>query len=154
MKKIIVFILFSASISVFALPESLNEYVLRNTTWETDLSSKSFISTRCSIVNLITSERLSGDNRSDSKQLGNNYKTLSTTFALYSDVLFTVGGGSKDKFQERALHWTKIYGDVALSNINSFNNMTHGKFGEDLLFCNKTMYEFILKDLESINQEH
>jgi hypothetical protein len=152
MKKITFLIMLLISLNASALPESLNDYVLKNTTWKTDISSKSFMATRCSVINLMVSERLSGDNRENRKNLADKYIELATIFAEYSDLLFKTGGGSNDKFKERALHWTKIYGEEAVYNINNYNNMTNGEFGQDLLFCNQSFYEVVIQDIDKLSK--
>jgi len=145
MKKLLLLLILP--FNLYALPNSLNEYISSNPTWKTDISSKSFMATRCSIVNIISSERVS---RPESKGLSEGFKTFSEIFALYSDTLYTMGGGSKDNFKERALHWAKLYGEEAVNNINNFNDMTRGDFGQDLLFCNQIMYKFVEKDIKNI----
>jgi hypothetical protein len=139
-----------SSMQLHALPENLSEYTFHNPTWENDSSSKSFITTRCSVVNLIASERLSQDKRTGSENLSESFKSFSTTFALYSEILYKLGGGSIKSFQDRALHWTTLYSQDAIDNINNFNQMTRGDFGEDLKFCNQTVLDFILKDIETL----
>jgi len=148
MKKLLLLLIIP--FNLYALPNSLNEYISSNPTWKTDISSKSFMATRCSIVNIISSERVSEDPRPESKSLSEGFKTFSAIFALYSDTLFTMGGGSKDNFKDRARHWAKLYGEEAVSNINNYNEMTRGDFGQDLLFCNQIMYKFIEKDIKNI----
>ena len=150
MKKLLILLTLTLPFNLYALPNSLNEYISSNPTWKTDISSKSFMATRCSIVNIISSERVSEDTRPESKSLSEGFKTFSAIFALYSDTLFTMGGGSKDNFKDRALHWAKLYGEEAVSNINNYNEMTRGDFGQDLLFCNQIMYKFVEKDIKNI----
>ena len=146
---IMCFFIFNSHL-VFSLPNTLNEYITHNPTWKDDLSSKSFMATRCSVINLIASERLSSDTRPESKPLQESFTIFATTFAIYSETLFIMGNGTKDKFQERAAHWAAIYGEEAVNNINTYNEMTRGDIGEDIMFCNQTMYPFIVNDLDNL----
>jgi len=38
----------------------------------------------------------------------------------------------------------------AVNNINTYNEMTRGDIGEDIMFCNQTIYPFIVNDLDNL----
>jgi hypothetical protein len=149
MKKYLLSLFALFTFSAFAsLPQSLAEYIAANPSWKTDISSKSFMATRCSVINILAAER-SGANPS-TQYLKESFNESSTIFVMYSDFLYTLGGGQAEQFKNRMTHWADVYGQEAVENINTYNDMTHGEFGDDMMFCNKEFLNFVQTDIDNL----
>jgi hypothetical protein len=152
MRPLYKFFLVLFSVTTFAsLPQSLEEYIATNPTWEKDISSKSFIATRCSVINILAAER--SGSHPNAQSLAKTFNESASVFAMYSDYLYKLGGGETEQFHQRAAHWANVYGQEAVDNINTYNDMTHGEFGEDLMFCNQAFMNFVSKDINNLSKE-
>ena len=119
---------------VFALPQTLNNYMSKHSAWSSsDKASLSYITSRCAVVFLIISERyknMDGGENIYQMALMNaaNFSTVS------SDTYKSIGGEDK-AFQERANKWAKIYGEEAVNNIDVYGEMIHGDIKSDVSSC-------------------
>ena len=146
MKKIIlIFLLLNINLS-FSLPQSLGEYIKVNSNYKNEDSSKSFIASRCAVLNLFVYERSKDYGTEEFLKLAEQAEMLSEMFFNYSKILYLKSGGDEEQFMLRFSHWTKLYGDEAVENIRTYNNMMEGEFGDDVDFCNQNFSSFVMND--------
>ena len=119
---------------VFALPQTLNSYMSKHSTWNSsDKASLSYVTSRCAVVFLIISERYKNmDGGQDIYQMA---LMNAANFSNASSVTYKSIGGEDKAFQERATKWAKIYGEEAVNNIDVYGEMIHGDLKSDVSSC-------------------
>ena len=120
----------------YSLPETLDEYISQHPTWNSsDMALLSYITSRCSVLSLVISERYKNQNDAQSKKLYKLTSSRATLFAIYSDAAFKEIGGTTKSFQERAKVWAKLYGEEGVSNTNVYGTFIRGDIASDLTTC-------------------
>ena len=137
--KNIIFLIIFISTSVFAVPQTINNYLKENPTWFTDNPSHNFLSTRCFILNNIAYERLQNQTDEKFKQVIKDYEVARKYFYEFSILSKAIAQISDEAYEERMMVWAKIYGDEAVSNWNTYNTLWEGDLGDDLMTCNKIL---------------
>jgi len=137
--KNIIFLIIFISTSVFAVPQTINNYLKENPTWFTDTPSHNFLSTRCLVLNTIAYERLKIQGGEEAKNLAAGYDESRKYFYEFSLLSKQMAQISDEAYEERMMVWAKIYGDEAISNWNTYNSLWEGDLGDDLMTCNKVL---------------
>ena len=139
MKKLILLLFLMPSIAN-SLPNTINEYFIKNPSWKNEPSSQNFLSVRCFVINKIALERIEGGAPSSyDPSIKELYKETLDLFSDFTVLTAQAATVSTEALKERALHWGTIYAEEAVSNWNNYNDMWHGDLGEDLMSCNQVV---------------
>jgi hypothetical protein len=137
MKKLFVIFCFFP-ITAFCLPQTINDYLIKNPKWASESSSQNFLAGRCAALNTIVVERLKTIDKSEPELL-KQYEDAKLFFFSFATFASAMGKISTEQSDARMIHWTKLYSKEAVSNWTNYNNMMQGKIGEDLMTCNKVV---------------
>jgi len=137
MKKLFV-ILFFSPITAFCLPQTINDYLIKNPKWANESSSQNFLAGRCAALNTIVVERLKTLDKLE-PELIKQYEDAKLFFFSFASLASAMGKISTEQSDARMIHWVKLYSKEAVSNWTNYNNMMQGRIGEDLLTCNKVV---------------
>ena len=140
MKKILLFLLLIPNV-IFALPETLDDYMTKNSSWNTsDRASLSYITLRCGVLFKQVSDFY--ENRAESQE---EYKISSKNstdfFRVSSDIYktscinFDCIKVEKKASQEKVKKWALIYKEGLVNNINTYDEMIHGDIKSDFSTC-------------------
>lgn len=152
MKKLLLIILFLIPNLAFSLPETLNQYISKNPTWNsTDMASLSYITSRCALLTFVISEQYKNQTDTQAKELYKLTQTRATTFTVFSDAIYKANGGSTKGFQDRAKTWAKLYGEEGVSNINIYGTFIRGDIASDLTTCGEQVLPLMEIMLEQAN---
>jgi hypothetical protein len=148
MKKLFVIFCFFP-ITAFCLPQSINDYLIKNPKWANESSSQNFLAGRCAALNTIVVERLKTMDKSEPELL-KQYEEAQLFFFSFATFASAMGKISTEQSDARMIHWTKLYSKEAVSNWTNYNNMMQGKIGEDLMTCNKVVINKLSNYVDTI----
>ena len=140
MKKLLSLLILIPNV-IFALPETLDDYMSKNLSWNTsDRASLSYITLRCGVLFKQISNFY--ENRSESQE---EYKISSNNsiyfFRVSSDIYktscinFDCIKVEKKASQEKVKKWALIYKEELLNNINAYDEIIHGDIKSDFSSC-------------------
>ena len=140
MKKLLSFLILIPNV-IFALPETLDDYMSKNSSWNTsDRASLSYITLRCGVLFKQISDFY--ENRSESQE---EYKISSNNstyfFRVSSDIYktscinFDCIKVEKKASQEKVKKWALIYKEELVNNINAYDEIIHGDIKSDFSSC-------------------
>jgi len=140
MKKLLSLLILIPNV-IFALPETLDDYMFKNSSWNTsDRASLSYITLRCGVLFKQISDFY--ENRSESQE---EYKISSNNsiyfFRVSSDIYktscinFDCIKVEKKASQEKVKKWALIYKEELLNNINAYDEIIHGDIKSDFSSC-------------------
>ena len=140
MKKLLSLLILIPNV-IFALPETLDDYMSKNSSWNTsDRASLSYITLRCGVL----FEQISNfyKNRVESQE---DYKISSKNstyfFRVSSDIYktscinFDCIKVEKKASQEKVKKWSLIYKEELVNNINAYDEIIHGDIKSDFTSC-------------------
>ena len=140
MKKLLSLLILIPNV-IFALPETLDDYMSKNSSWNTsDRASLSYITLRCGVL----FEQISNfyKNRVESQE---DYKISSKNstyfFRVSSDIYktscinFDCIKVEKKASQEKVKKWSLIYKEELVNNINAYDEIIHGDIKSDFSSC-------------------
>ena len=141
MKKLFLLLLLIPNVT-FAVPATLNEYISKNSSWNTsDRASLSYITLRCGVL----FEQISDfyKNRAESQEAykvssknATNFFRVSSDIYKTSCINFECIKVEKKASQEKVKKWALIYKEELLNNINTYGEMIHDDIKSDLSTCN------------------
>jgi hypothetical protein len=140
MKKLLSLLILIPNV-IFALPETLDDYMSKNSSWNTsDRASLSYITLRCGVLFKQISNFY--ENRSESQE---EYKISSNNsiyfFRVSSDIYktscinFDCIKVEKKASQEKVKKWALIYKEELVNNINAYDEIIHGDIKSDFSSC-------------------
>ena len=140
MKKLLCLLILIPNV-IFALPEILDDYMSKNSSWNTsDRASLSYITLRCGVLFKQISDFYK--NRSESQE---EYKISSNNstyfFRVSSDIYktscinFDCIKVEKKASQEKVKKWALIYKEELANNINAYDEIIHGDIKSDFSSC-------------------
>ena len=140
MKKLLSLLILIPNV-IFALPETLDDYMSKNSSWNTsDRASLSYITLRCGVLFKQISDFY--ENRSESQE---EYKISSKNstdfFRVSSDIYktscinFDCIKVEKKASQEKVKKWSLIYKEELVNNINAYDEIIHGDIESDFSSC-------------------
>ena len=140
MKKLLSLLILIPNV-IFALPETLDDYMSKNSSWNTsDRASLSYITLRCGVLFKQISNFY--ENRSESQE---EYKISSNNstyfFRVSSDIYktscinFDCIKVEKKASQEKVKKWALIYKEELANNINAYDEIIHGDIKSDFSSC-------------------
>ena len=140
MKKLLSLLILIPNV-IFALPETLDDYMSKNSSWNTsDRASLSYITLRCGVLFKQISDFY--ENRSE---LQEEYKISSNNstyfFRVSSDIYktscinFDCIKVEKKASQEKVKKWSLIYKEELVNNINAYDEIIHGDIKSDFTSC-------------------
>ena len=140
MKKLLSLLILIPNV-IFALPETLDDYMSKNSSWNTsDRASLSYITLRCGVLFKQISDFY--ENRFESQE---EYKISSNNstyfFRVSSDIYktscinFDCIKVEKKASQEKVKKWESIYKEEMVNNINTYDEMIHGDIKSDFSTC-------------------
>jgi hypothetical protein len=140
MKKLLSLLILIPNV-IFALPETLDDYMSKNSSWNTsDRASLSYITLRCGVLFKQISDFY--ENRSESQE---EYKISSNNstyfFRVSSDIYktscinFDCIKVEKKASQEKVKKWSLIYKEELVNNINAYDEIIHGDIKSDFTSC-------------------
>jgi hypothetical protein len=140
MKKLLSLLILIPNV-IFALPETLDDYMSKNSSWNTsDRTSLSYITLRCGVLFKQISDFY--ENRSESQE---EYKISSNNstyfFRVSSDIYktscinFDCIKVEKKASQEKVKKWSLIYKEELVNNINAYDEIIHGDIKSDFTSC-------------------
>ena len=140
MKKLLSLLILIPNV-IFALPETIDDYMSKNSSWNTsDRASLSYITLRCGVLFKQISDFY--ENRSESQE---EYKISSNNstyfFRVSSDIYktscinFDCIKVEKKASQEKVKKWTLIYKEELVNNINAYDEIIHGDIESDFSSC-------------------
>ena len=112
--------------------ESIQDYLDNNPKWSEETKEIIYLTTRCSgILQVVGQHRIVvGD-----QEYGPVLLELGRDLGLRSGQLALDEGLSEDNIKERMIYWMKRYADDSISNVDNYNNIFFGDFGDDFQFC-------------------
>ena len=140
MKKLLTLLILIPNV-IFALPETLDDYMSKNSSWNTtDRASLSYITLRCGVLFKQISDFY--ENRSESQE---EYKISSNNstyfFRVSSDIYktscinFDCIKVEKKASQKKVKKWALIYKEELVNNINAYDEIIHGDIKSDFSSC-------------------
>jgi hypothetical protein len=140
MKKLLSLLILIPNV-IFALPETIDDYMSKNSSWNTsDRASLSYITLRCGVLFKQISDFY--ENRSESQE---EYKISSNNstyfFRVSSDIYktscinFDCIKVEKKASQEKVKKWALIYKEELVNNINAYDEIIHGDIKSDFTSC-------------------
>ena len=140
MKKLLSLLILIPNV-IFALPETLDDYMSKNSSWNTsDRASLSYITLRCGV--LFKQISVFYENRAESQE---EYKISSKNstyfFRVSSDIYktscinFDCIKVEKKASQEKVKKWALIYKEELANNINAYDEIIHGDIKSDFSSC-------------------
>jgi hypothetical protein len=140
MKKLLSLLILIPNV-IFALPETIDDYMSKNSSWNTsDRASLSYITLRCGVLFKQISDFY--ENRSESQE---EYKISSNNstyfFRVSSDIYktscinFDCIKVEKKASQEKVKKWALIYKEELVNNINAYDEIIHGDIESDFSSC-------------------
>jgi hypothetical protein len=140
MKKLLSLLILIPNV-IFALPETIDDYMSKNSSWNTsDRASLSYITLRCGVLFKQISDFY--ENRSESQE---EYKISSKNstdfFRVSSDIYktscinFDCIKVEKKASQEKVKKWALIYKEELVNNINAYDEIIHGDIESDFSSC-------------------
>jgi hypothetical protein len=140
MKKLLSLLILIPNV-IFALPETIDDYMSKNSSWNTsDRASLSYITLRCGVLFKQISDFY--ENRSESQE---EYKISSNNstyfFRVSSDIYktscinFDCIKVEKKASQEKVKKWALIYKEELVNNINAYDEIIHGDIESDFTSC-------------------
>ena len=140
MKKLLSLLILIPNV-IFALPETIDDYMSKNSSWNTsDRASLSYITLRCGVLFKQISDFY--ENRSESQE---EYKISSNNstyfFRVSSDIYktscinFDCIKVEKKASQEKVKKWALIYKEELVKNINAYDEIIHGDIESDFSSC-------------------
>ena len=140
MKKLLPLLILIPNV-IFALPETLDDYMSKNSSWNTtDRASLSYITLRCGVLFKKISDFY--ENR---PELQEEYKISSNNstyfFRVSSDIYktscinFDCIKVEKKASQEKVKKWALIYKEELVNNINAYDAIIYGDIKSDFSSC-------------------
>ena len=140
MKKLLSLLILIPNV-IFALPETLDDYMSKNSSWNTsDRASLSYITLRCGVLFEQISDfyKNRAESQEDCKVLSNNatnFFRVSSDIYKTSCINFDCIKVEKKASQEKVKKWALIYKEGLVNNINTYDEMIHGDIKSDLSTC-------------------
>ena len=140
MKKLLSLLILMPNV-IFALPETLDDYMSKNSSWNTsDRASLSYITLRCGVLFKQISNFY--ENRSESQEeykisLNNSTYFFRVSSDIYktSCINFDCIKVEKKASQEKVKKWSLIYKEELVNNINAYDEIIHGDIESDFSSC-------------------
>ena len=140
MKKLLSLLILIPNV-IFALPETLDDYMSKNSSWNTsDRASLSYITLRCGVLFKQISDFY--ENRSESQEeykisLNNSTYFFRVSSDIYktSCINFDCIKVEKKASQEKVKKWSLIYKEELVNNINAYDEIIHGDIKSDFTSC-------------------
>ena len=140
MKRLLL-LLFLIPNVIFALPDTLSEYMSKNPSWNTsDRTSLSYITLRCGVLFEQISELYK--NRAESQEAykvssknATNFFRVSSDIYKTSCINFDCIKVEKKASQKKVKKWALIYKGELVNNINTYDVMIHGDIKSDFSTC-------------------
>ena len=140
MKKLLSLLILIPNV-IFALPETLDDYMTKNSSWNTsDRASLSYITLRCGVlfeqISYFYKNRAgSQDAYKASSKNATNFFRVSSDIYKTSCINFDCIKVEKKASQEKVKKWVLIYKEELVNNINSYDEMIHGDIKSDFTSC-------------------
>ena len=140
MKKLLPLLILIPNL-IFALPETLDDYMSKNSSWNTsDRASLSYITLRCGVLfeQISNFYKNGAESQEDYKVLSNNatnFFRVSSDIYKTSCINFDCIKVEKKASQEKVKKWALIYKEGLVNNINTYDEMIHGDIKSDLSTC-------------------
>ena len=126
---------------IFALPETLDDYMSKNSSWNTsDRASLSYITLRCGVlfeqISVFYKNRteLQEDFEISTKNATNFFRVSSDIYKT-SCINFDCIKVEKKASQEKVKKWSLIYKEELVNNINAYDEIIHGDIESDFSSC-------------------
>ena len=140
MKKLLSLLILIPNV-IFALPETIDDYMSKNSSWNTsDRASLSYITLRCGVLFKQISDFY--ENRSESQEeykisLNNSTYFFRVSSDIYktSCINFDCIKVEKKASQEKVKKWALIYKEELVNNINAYDEIIHGDIESDFSSC-------------------
>ena len=140
MKKLLSLLILIPNV-ILALPETLDDYMSKNPSWNTsDRASLSYITLRCGVLFKQISDFY--ENRPDSQEEYKISSKNSTYFYRVSSDIYKTScinfdciKVEKKASQEKVKKWALIYKEELVSNINAYDGIIHGDIKSDFSSC-------------------
>lgn len=140
MKKLLSLLILIPNV-IFALPETLDDYMSKNSSWNTsDRASLSYITLRCGVLFKQISDFY--ENRSESQEEYKISSKNSTDFLRVSSDIYKTScinfdciKVEKKASQEKVKKWSLIYKEELVNNINAYDEIIHGDIKSDFTSC-------------------
>ena len=140
MKKLLSLLILIPNV-IFALPETIDDYMSKNSSWNTsDRASLSYITLRCGVLFKQISDFY--ENRSESQEeykisLNNSTYFFRVSSDIYktSCINFDCIKVEKKASQEKVKKWSLIYKEELVNNINAYDEIIHGDIKSDFSSC-------------------
>jgi len=126
---------------IFALPETLDEYMSKNSSWNTsDRASLSYITLRCGVLfeqisNLYKNRPESQEDYKISSKNSTYFFRVSSDIYKTSCINFDCIKVEKKVSQEKVKKWSLIYKEELENNINAYDAIIHGDIKSDFTSC-------------------
>ena len=140
MKKLLSLLILIPNV-IFALPETLDDYMSKNSSWNTsDRASLSYITLRCGVLfkqisNLYKNRPESQEEYKISSKNSIYFFRVSSDIYKTSCINFDCIKVEKKASQEKVKKWALIYKEELVNNINSYDEMIHGDIKSDFSTC-------------------
>lgn len=140
MKKLLSLLILIPNV-IFALPETIDDYMSKNSSWNTsDRASLSYITLRCGVLFKQISDFY--ENRSESQEEYKISSKNSTDFLRVSSDIYKTScinfdciKVEKKASQEKVKKWSLIYKEELVNNINAYDEIIHGDIKSDFTSC-------------------
>ena len=111
---------------------SIQDYFDSNPSWSENTKDVIYLTTRCSGILQVVGQHqiVVGD-----QEYGPVLLELGRDLGLRSGQLAIESGLSMENIKERMIYWMKRYADDSISNVDNYNNIFFGDFGDDFQFC-------------------
>ena len=140
MKKLLPLLILIPNV-IFALPETLDDYMSKNSSWNTsDRASLSYITLRCGVLfEQIFDFYENGAESQEEYKISSKNSTyffrVSSDIYKTSCINFDCIKVEKKASQEKVKKWSLIYKEELVNNINSYDEMIHGDIKSDFSSC-------------------
>ena len=140
MKKLLSLLILIPNV-IFALSETLDDYMSKNSSWNTsDRASLSYITLRCGVLfeQISNFYKNGAESQEDYKVLSKNatnFFRVSSDIYKTSCINFDCIKVEKKASQKKVKKWALIYKEELVNNINAYDEMIHGDIKSDLSTC-------------------
>jgi len=140
MKKLLSLLILIPNV-IFALPETIDDYMSKNSSWNTsDRASLSYITLRCGVLfeqisNFYKNGAESQEDYKISSKNSTNFFRVSSDIYKTSCINFDCIKVEKKASQEKVKKWSLIYKEELVNNINAYDEIIHGDIKSDFTSC-------------------
>ena len=140
MKKLLSLLILIPNV-IFALSETLDDYMSKNSSWNTsDRASLSYITLRCGVLfeQISNFYKNGAESQEDYKVLSKNatnFFRVSSDIYKTSCINFDCIKVEKKASQKKVKKWALIYKEELVNNINAYDEIIHGDIKIDFTSC-------------------